>query len=276
MLRRAKLALVAVWNPLIHTGRRIAEVAGAVCTGRIERCSCCGRVGPMLLRPRSIPPKLVAMWGLSAREARALVRKETLLCLFCGAKLRARRLSRVIIESFPVADPCPTSLREWAARSETRQLRIAEINLLEGVHEALLGLPLLKVSDFRSEAPDIPDEDLTGLSYENESFDLVLTSETLEHVPDLDAALAEIRRVLTTGGLHIFTVPVRPELTRTVPRSELGPPICHPGGDRGYPVFTEFGTDLVSVLDRAGFSTVTHFGPTTEDDLAQVYVSRRR
>ena len=53
------------------------------------------------------------------------------------------------------------------------------------------------------------------------------------------------------------------------------PPLFHPGGDVGYPVFTEFGADLPDLLRRAGFEVTIHFGPTTEDDLAQVFDCRK-
>ena len=98
-------------------------------------------------------------------------------------------------------------------------------------------------------------------------------------------SLSEIRRVLRPGGLHLFTIPVRPGVPKTFARAEIGPDgqlvhhapaIAHPGGDWGYPVFTEFGADLFARFDRAGFDTTIHFGPTTEDDLAQVYASRKR
>ncbi len=55
----------------------------------------------------------------------------------------------------------------------------------------------------------------------------------------------------------------------------MEPTIFHPGGDVGYPVFTELGADLTTLLDEAGFRTEVHFAPLTEDDLAQVFVSRK-
>ena len=53
------------------------------------------------------------------------------------------------------------------------------------------------------------------------------------------------------------------------------PPICHPGGDVGYPVFHEFGDDCLDIFRRAGFEAEVAFGPPTEDDLAQVYICRK-
>ena len=280
-----KRIAVPIWNAGVHAARALAEVASAVASGRIMRCACCGRHAPMILRPRSIPPRLVELWGLSPREARALIRKETLHCLACGAKLRSRRLAEVVLETFSVSGPQPASLRDWATRPEAQSLRVAEINRIEGVHEAISGLPLLRSSDFADEPSATPSEDLAALSYADASFDLVLTSETLEHVPDLALALSEIRRVLRPGGWHLFTIPVRPGVSATFARArinpdgclvQLAPPISHPGGDWGYPVFTEFGVDVVDVIDRAGFATSVRFGPTTEDDFSQVYASRRR
>lgn len=46
-----------------------------------------------------------------------------------------------------------------------------------------------------------------GLPYEDSSFDVVLMSEILEHIPEDDAAIAEMVRILKPGGLAAVTVP---------------------------------------------------------------------
>lgn len=61
-------------------------------------------------------------------------------------------------------------------------------------------------------------EDITRLSLPDESVDLIVSSEVLEHVPDLRRAFAETERVLRPGGRHVFTVPPR---SRTQRRAEI-------------------------------------------------------
>jgi len=244
----------------------------------------------MLYRRRVIPPRLVELWGLTERQAAALARKESSDCAHCGAKLRARRMADVLLDLFPVGGRRASDLQTWSASHEAGALRIAEINRVDGVHEILSNLARFHSSEYvpnvrpGAYVGGVRNESLMGLTYENARFDLVLTSETLEHVPDLGHALAEIRRVLVPGGLHVFTVPVSPNVPETFPRArlrsdgsfeELVREIRHPGGDVGYPVFTELGLDFPRILERAGFETEVRFGPVSDDDLAQVYVCRK-
>ena len=49
--------------------------------------------------------------------------------------------------------------------------------------------------------------DALALAYPDESFDSVIASEVLEHIPDDDAAIAELSRVLRPGGTLVVTVP---------------------------------------------------------------------
>jgi len=49
--------------------------------------------------------------------------------------------------------------------------------------------------------------DLRHLPFPDASFDRIIASEVLEHIPDDTAAIAEIERVLKPGGLAAVTVP---------------------------------------------------------------------
>ncbi len=225
--------------------------------------------------------------------AEAWARKESCDCPFCGAKLRARRLAEVILSLFPVGNPPrpARSIRQWVTDPTIRTLRVAEVNEIEGLHRFLERLPLLCYSEYRDEAAPgslvngVRCETLERLTYEDETFDLIVSSETLEHLPDLSAALREIHRVLRPGGWHLFTIPLFPETSTTFARAIRredgviefrGTPIHHPGGDWGYPVFTEFGADFPAILHEAGFEVDLMFGPIREEDLGQVFCCRKR
>jgi len=290
--RWLKPLLVPIWNGAHHVGWRAGVLADALWQRRFERCVVCGRFGPILYRRWVIPPRLEELWGLSPRVAEALARKESCECSWCGAKLRARRLAQALLETFPVGSPpaLARSVAAWVRHPEARALRVAEINVIEGLHGQIARLPALAYSEYREGVHSgkvsngVRSEDLAQLTYADDSFDLVLTSETLEHVPSLDGALREIRRILVPGGWHLFTIPLLPGVPKTFARTVVradatrehrATSICHPGGDVGYPVFTEFGADLPDLLRQAGFEVSTRFGPVTEDDVAQVFVCRK-
>jgi SAM-dependent methyltransferase len=61
-------------------------------------------------------------------------------------------------------------------------------------------------------------QDITSLTFEDGSFDLILSSDVLEHVPGLVRAFSETTRVLRPGGAHLFTVPPR---AKTRARAEM-------------------------------------------------------
>jgi SAM-dependent methyltransferase len=50
-------------------------------------------------------------------------------------------------------------------------------------------------------------QSITAMTFDAASFDCVLCSEVLEHVPDDLLALSELRRVLRPGGVLVVTVP---------------------------------------------------------------------
>ncbi len=49
--------------------------------------------------------------------------------------------------------------------------------------------------------------DITSLPFKSESFDLIICSEVMEHIPDQDGAVQEMVRVLKTGNNLVVSVP---------------------------------------------------------------------
>lgn len=79
-------------------------------------------------------------------------------------------------------------------------------------------------------------EDLQATSFADSSFDIVITSEVLEHVPDAGRAEREIVRILRPGGAYCFTVPLDAYgdadtiLAEALPDGTIrfnGPPVYH-------------------------------------------------
>jgi len=89
--------------------------------------------------------------------------------------------------------------------------------------------------------------DLQAIELPDGCLDVVLCAHVLEHVPDTDKALAELRRVMAPGGHLLLQVPVLQG--RTAPPTE---PEFH--GDKT-PVFWRFGFDLTARLRDQGFTT---------------------
>jgi SAM-dependent methyltransferase len=232
---------------------------------RADRCSCCGwRFGftfPMLW------DQLKTDWDLSDDLQRQLDQRESATCQRCHSIARTRGIGAILLESINrrcgLDIKTVVELAHYAGRIEV-SFRIAEINALPGLHAQFSKMRCVSCSEYGSAVS----EDLMALSYADETFDYVLTSDTLEHVPDFDKALQEIRRVLKPGGAHIFTIPVIWEReTRQRASVEDGevvyllPPSYHgsPDTDAGdLLVFNEFGGDVVERIEAAGFRVALH------------------
>jgi SAM-dependent methyltransferase len=77
---------------------------------------------------------------------------------------------------------------------------------------ALSGVDYLS-ADLDSTKADVQ-MDLTAIALPDDSFDLILASHVLEHIPDDVAAMGELRRVLRPGGVAILAVPYWGDTTR--------------------------------------------------------------
>lgn len=107
-------------------------------------------------------------------------------------------------------------------------------------------------------------EDLTALSFSDGEFDLAMSLDVFEHIPNYRKAFAELSRVLVPGGHLVFTIPFFYDLETTRIRASVGsegiihhlPPEIHgnPVGNDGSLCFQNFGWDILLDLRNAGFS----------------------
>jgi ubiquinone/menaquinone biosynthesis C-methylase UbiE len=92
------------------------------------------------------------------------------------------------------------------------------------------------------------------LPFQDRSFDLVVHSDTLEHVPHPVRGLAECHRVLKPGGFCAFTVPI---IVDRLTRSREGLPTSYHGApdtrSSDLLVHTEYGADAWKHVILAGF-----------------------
>jgi SAM-dependent methyltransferase len=226
-----------------------APSQGPVGTGR---CGVCGHEGEYVVT------------GAPTRESHE--------CAGCRASLRYRLQAAAIaaIYGHPEA-----SLAELVTARPFSSFALYEPGTIGPFRRVLRDLRGYVNSYFWPEVPlgeerdGVRCEDLRALTFGDEAFDLVISSDILEHVRGPMEAFAEIHRVLRPGGVHVFTVPLNwplPAITEarvdySGPEDRfLAPPVYHgsPHDPNGSLVYTDFGMDLPELVREIGFRTITY------------------
>jgi hypothetical protein len=210
--------------------------------------------------------------------------RESLICAHCLTTSRYRSIARGLLEAVRrLAGVEAPSLAELPRRVRGRRLSAYDTQMAFDHGDSAYPIPEIlrekawvdvRLSTFqpgerlgRRLGPRATNQDLERLTFPDERFDVVITSDVMEHVRLPDRAHREIRRVLGLGGIYLFTVPHfrdREELTRVRvvdpddPSKDvsLTEPEYH--GDANSPdgkalSYRSFGTELDAKLRNLGF-----------------------
>jgi glycosyltransferase involved in cell wall biosynthesis len=192
-------------------------------------------------------------------------------CCKCQSSLRYRGQAEAIVQIF--AQPNITLLKDLAQDPDFKQLSIYEPGVIGSFRKYFEHLPNYINSYFWSDVTpgDYRDglqcQNLEKLTYKDEQFDLVISSDIMEHVRHPWEAFQETWRVLKPGGYYIFSIPVQvPMSKQTVFRVDtsgkedihLLEPIYHSapkpkGGRQESLVYVDFGEDIVEKLEQIGY-----------------------
>ena len=114
-------------------------------------------------------------------------------------------------------------------------------------------------------------EDAMNMSFKDDSFDILVSNDVYEHVPDIEKSISEALRVLKPGGKLLFSIPFLKDEYKTEQRSVLRddgsvervlPEIYHgnPLDEKGSLVFYHFGWDILELCKKVGFKDAYSIG----------------
>jgi len=112
----------------------------------------------------------------------------------------------------------------------------------------------------------IRNETITALTFPDQTFDILISLDVLEHVPDYKTAFKECARVLREGGKMMWSVPFAVGSFENIVRAKVDngevvhilPPEYHgdPLSSDGVLCFQHFGWEMLEQMREAGFRDV--------------------
>ena len=99
--------------------------------------------------------------------------------------------------------------------------------------------------------------DITAIDHSDESFDLIICSHVLEHIPDDRLAIRELFRVLKRDGTAILQVPISASLPSTIEDPWLSNPRERERRFGQHDHVRIYGADYTTRLEEGGFLVET-------------------
>jgi len=212
----------------------------------LDKCPICG--GEDFESHIVLWDELIDEWGLNEYEVNYINRQQGLFCCQCKCNLRSMAIAFAILQLYEFHG---TFVKFIDCRL-AKKIKLLEINEAGG-----LNIFLRKLANHR--LISYPEYDVMNLNtIDNSTYDLIIHSDTLEHVSDPIAGLKECYRILKHNGVCIFTVPI---IYGRLTRHRKGLKNSYHGtkGALTYDLLVhyEFGADVWKFLFEAGFNNAT-------------------
>ena len=203
-------------------------------------CPCCGWQGIMFMARRF---------------------KKNEVCPKCGSRKR-HRLYYLFLK-YQIINP-------MIIGNKIKVLHFAPERCLKTLFKSYSNIDYLSADLVSPEA--MVKENLTKLSFKDETFDIVFASHVLEHIEDDRKAMSEVYRVLKNGGLAILQVPIQ-DREKTFEDFSIKDP------QERFKVFGQtdhvriYGRDYKDRLRKAGFKVkINRFVDNLDDAVIKQYV----
>lgn len=213
----------------------------------MKNCTICGN--NKFLDQDVLWPALINEWGLLPHEINYINIQQGRSCSNCRSNFRAIALAGAILSAYHYND----TFDKFCHTNDFQSMQVLEINTAGHLHDKLKNSPNHQLIEY-------PEFDMMNLKLTDNTYDLIIHADTLEHIPDPKLALKECARVLKANGHCIFTIPI---ITGRLSRSRHGlidsfhgNPNCR---EKDYIVHSEFGMDVWKSVIKAGFSSCKFF-----------------
>jgi SAM-dependent methyltransferase len=145
-------------------------------------------------------------------------------------------------------------LQKYQSHLFTQPSKLLHVAPEKNLHRVFTKTPSIDylTVDLKSPRADLK-MDITQLTLDNDTFDVLICNHVLEHIPDDEKAMSELFRVLKTGGFAILQVPISWTLDATIEDLTISDP------DEMYRRFGQidhvriYGPDYIKRLERVGF-----------------------
>lgn len=195
--------------------------------------------------------------------------RETLLCNKCKLNTRMRLIFTLFKQELGARDKehlvvyCMEAVTPFAQALKT-YVKNCKIDCLDLYFSEYLGPEFLPGEVTRE---GIMHQDVCNLSFSDNTIDIIISQDVMEHVYNYKKGFQEIYRVLKPEGICLMTIPFHCNKEKTKERVQiidgklkyLEEPEYHFSPQGKSLVFTDFGWDLLNFLRDIGFNVTLEY-----------------